>query len=663
MNSPETADGILIVDDAPENSSILSRMLSEHGHSVRTARCGRDALDSIQAAAPALVLLDIKLPDLDGYEVCARLKSDAATREIPVLFLSALAETKEKLRGFAVGGVDYIVKPFHPEEVLARVQTHLELRRLRTRLETHVSEMTAAQEELRRSREKLTTIFDNVKVGIMLLDPELRVLETNRQMETWFPDIRAGSERRCRLSAQANGSERPCQGCPCILSLADGETHEGIIELRELGEVGEPDAPARASTYRLVAAPIRDAGGKIVAVIDMVEDITEKRSLEEQVRASQRLEAVGRLAGGVAHDFNNLLTVINGYAGFVMEDLRKDDPMWADVAEIRKAGERATTLIRQLLAFSRRQFLRPVVVNLNDVVANIEKMLRRVIGEDVELVTDAAPDLGSVNVDPGQLEQVIVNLAVNSKDAMPEGGRLTIETANVDLDADYARGHPETTPGPYAVLRVTDSGHGMDKATLERIFEPFFTTKEPGRGTGLGLSTVYGMVKQSGGNIEVHSEEGKGTAFTLYFPKALPRAQPEEPPPDATRGSETLLIVEDEEAVRELARRILSAAGYEVLTAADAGQALLLCERSENPIHLMLTDVVMPGMTGPELAQRLSASRPEMKVLYTSGYADDASAHRRIVAEGAQLIAKPFGVAELTRKVREVLDSQANGGK
>ncbi|MBI5505270.1 MAG: response regulator [Deltaproteobacteria bacterium] len=655
MSDSETAGTILIVDDAPENLRILSRMLTDRGHRVRAAHSGQEALDAARSDPPDLVLLDIKLPDLDGYEVCARLKADAATRDVPVLFLSALNQTREKLHGFEVGGVDYIVKPFHPEEVLARVHTHLELRRLRARLETHVAEILRAEEELRKSEVKLRTIFDNVKVGIMLLDTELRVLETNRQMETWFPAIGGERERQCFMSVNTSGDAGPCQGCPCLLSLADGHTHEASLEFGE---------PGHLRTYRLVAAPIRDAGGKVVAVIDLVEDITEKISLEHQVRVSQRLEAVGHLAGGVAHDFNNLLTVINGYAGFVMEGLRKDDPMCADLAEIRKAGERATTLTRQLLAFSRKQILRPTVVNLNDVVTNMEKMLRRVIGEDVDLETAVAPDLGTIHVDPGQLEQMIVNLVVNSRDAMPAGGTLTIETANVDLDEDYARLHPDTTPGPYAMLCVTDSGHGMDKATQEHIFEPFFTTKEPGKGTGLGLSTVYGSVKQSGGSIQVYSEAGKGTAFRLYFPRISqpPQALAGAAATAAATGSETLLVVEDEEAVRALAKRILGAAGYKVVTAANAGQALLLCERTREPIHLMLTDVIMPDMNGLELAQRLRDLRPEMKVLYTSGYTDNALAHRQILAEGMHFIAKPFRVAELAHKVREVLDLEASGG-
>lgn len=395
-------------------------------------------------------------------------------------------------------------------------------------------------------------------------------------------------------------------------------------------------------------------------VLMHAQDVTEQRQTEEQLVAAQRLEAVGRLAGGVAHDFNNLLSVILAYAGFALDQLHKSDPIRADIEEVHEAGQRAAAVTRQLLAFSRKQVLEPQVTNLNSIIEGIERMLRRLLGEDIDIHVHTASNLGNVMADPGQLEQVIMNLAVNARDAMPTGGKLTIETANIDLDEDYAEQHISVKPGPYVRLSVTDTGTGMSAQTRNRLFEPFFTTKEKGKGTGLGLSMVYGIVKQSGGNIWVYSERGQGTTFKIYLPRVDAWAVNTKPvqPTIAATGHETILIVEDEDAVRRAAERILAAAGYRVLTAANGGEALLLCERHEGQIHLLLTDVVMPRMSGRELAERLKELSPALKVLFTSGYTDNAIVHHGVLDPGMRFIGKPFSVAELTRKVREVLDQE-----
>lgn len=393
-------------------------------------------------------------------------------------------------------------------------------------------------------------------------------------------------------------------------------------------------------------------------VILHTEDVTEQRQTEEQLRLSQRLDAVGRLAGGVAHDFNNLLSVIISYAGFLIDELKEADPLRDDAIEIQKAGQRAAALTRQLLAFSRKQILEPVPLDVNKVITDFEKMLRRLLGEDIDIEVHLAEDLGTVFADPGQLEQVIMNLAVNARDAMPSGGKLTIETANVELDASYAAGHVAVKPGRYVMLSVADTGTGMDAETQSHIFEPFFTTKEKGKGTGLGLSTVYGIVKQSGGYISVYSEPGRGTTFKVYLPRvdvAVMSVMPK-PVPSKVSGRETVLVVEDEEAVRKLAERILRSAGYNVLVAASGGDALLLCEEHGGAIDLLLTDVVMPQVSGRELAERLTGMCPKLKVLYMSGYTDNAIVHHGVLDAGMRFIGKPFAAAELTRKVREVLD-------
>lgn len=380
---------------------------------------------------------------------------------------------------------------------------------------------------------------------------------------------------------------------------------------------------------------------------------------EEQLRQSQKLEAIGMLAGGIAHDFNNLLTVIIGYSDLTLMRLSEEDPLHRNINEVGKAAERAASLTRQLLAFSRKQVLQPRVLDLNTVVSELEKMLRRLIGENIELRTALGPDLGNVKADPGQIEQIIMNLAVNARDAMPQGGKLTIETANVYLDEEYGKVHIGVVPGPYVMFAVSDTGTGIDSQTQARIFEPFFTTKEKGKGTGLGLSTVYGIVKQSGGNIWVYSEMGQGTTFKVYLPRVdgdAPESTPAAAAEGVAQGSETILLAEDEDMVRTLARQILEMHGYQVLEAANGGAALLICERHKKEIHLLITDVVMPEMSGIELADRLAQLRPDMKVLFMSGYTDNAIVHQGVLDEGANFIQKPFPTDVLIRKVRSVLD-------
>jgi CheY-like chemotaxis protein len=373
------------------------------------------------------------------------------------------------------------------------------------------------------------------------------------------------------------------------------------------------------------------------------------------------MEAVGRLAGGVAHDFNNLLTAINGFTGLIQSELPPDDPLQEMVDTILRSGQRAANLVRQLLAFSRKQIIQPQVLNLNTVVAEMDKMLRHVIGEDIYLKTVLTPNLWPVKVDATQIEQVLVNLAVNTRDAMPTGGQLTIETANVVIDDKYVAVHLGTQPGKYVLLAVSDTGCGMSQEVKARIFEPFFTTKELGRGTGLGLATVFGIVKQSGGDIWVYSEEGIGTTFKIYLPciedKIMrPLASPEirlEMP----GGSETILLVEDDTGVRELVRQILPKLGYNVLEAKNGQEALQLIAHYTGPIHLLLTDVIMPGLSGKALAEELSRTRPELKILFMSGYTDEAIAHHGVLAPGGAFLQKPFSSVILARKMRSVLDN------
>ncbi len=402
---------------------------------------------------------------------------------------------------------------------------------------------------------------------------------------------------------------------------------------------------------------VKAGNDKVVAV---VRDITRERRLEEQLNQAMKMEAIGRLAGGVAHDFNNALTPIIMITAALLNELNDRDPIREDMEDIQEAANRCADLTRQLLAFGRRQALQTRVFNLNDVVASMEKMLFRVIGEDVELTKFLAPDLGNVKADVGQIEQILANLAVNARDAMPGGGKLAIETANVELSREYAKRHASVTPGQYVMIAVSDSGTGIDEQTRIHIFEPFFTTKERGKGTGLGLSTVYGIVKQSGGYIWVYSEPGEGTAFKIYLPRVEDEAEKlkkrERDGAESWRGSETILLVEDDGYVRKVASRILLKLGYKVIEAANGEQAIKICAAYSGKIHLIVTDVVMPGMSGKELVGRLSKSCPEMKIIYVSGYTDNAIVHHGVLDPGTNFLQKPFTSQTLARKIREVLD-------
>ncbi|HVR69264.1 MAG TPA: ATP-binding protein [Vicinamibacteria bacterium] len=407
-----------------------------------------------------------------------------------------------------------------------------------------------------------------------------------------------------------------------------------------------------------VSNPIEFRGRR--ARLVLASDITETKRLEAQLLQAQKMEAVGRLAGGVAHDFNNLLGVITGYAELLLLDVGPQHPAAKRVEKIQWAAERAAGLTRQLLAFGRKQVLQPRILDINDVVADAERMLHRMIGDEIQLVTTLGAGIGRIRADPGQIEQVLMNLAANARDAMPRGGRLTLETANVTLDEAYARAHPEIQPGPFVMLAVSDTGVGMDASTLAHIFEPFFSTKAEGQGTGLGLATAFGIVQQSGGIIGVDSRPGLGTTCRIHFPRV--EDDPPHPPPvvpdtPLPLGAETVLLVEDTEPLRVMIREILEEEGYTVLDFSDPEEALRSVSTSDAPVHLMLTDVVMPGLSGPDLAGKVRLARPEIKVLFMSGYTDEAMGLHGVLGAGTQFIQKPFATLALIRKVRAALDA------
>jgi PAS domain S-box-containing protein len=504
------------------------------------------------------------------------------------------------------------------------------------------------EEQLHESEHKYRLLFETNPEPMWVYDFEtLRILAVNEAAITRYgyseAEFLALTIRDLRPPEEQGRLEHELARRPPA-----GAVRSGVRHRAKDGRVFEVD---------LVARPLEFAGRR--ARLVLAHDVTAQRHLEDQLRQSQKMEAVGQLAGGIAHDFNNLLTAILGSTQLLLQATAPGDARREDVEEIRNAGLRAAELTRQLLAFSRRQVLAPKVLELNAVVANMDKMLRRLIGEDVELATALRADAGAVNADPGQLEQVLLNLVVNARDAMPGGGRVLIETTRVLLRDELVERRHRLPPGDYVCLAVTDSGAGMDEATQAHLFEPFFTTKEVGKGTGLGLATVYGIVKQSGGYIWVYSEPGRGTTVKVYLPRVPGGAEPPPPPPEPPAlvgGHETVLLVEDAAPVRTLARRSLEACGYTVLDAADGPSAIALAARHGGEIAVLVTDVVMPGMSGRELAERLAPARPEMKVLYTSGYTDDAMVRQGVLNAGVAFLQKPFVPDSLARKVREVLD-------
>jgi two-component system cell cycle sensor histidine kinase/response regulator CckA len=511
--------------------------------------------------------------------------------------------------------------------------------------------LRAAQEGLRRSEMNFRSLVTNAPYGICRCDSTGQLLDVNpallailgyssapeivgKHLASLYADTLQWFVLADRLRSAA-----PFNGLVVEWMRKDATATEIRVSGRAVSDLG------KERTFELFA-----------------EDVTERRALEQQLQQSQKMEAVGRLAGGIAHDFNNLLMVISGYSEFLLDRLGPEPSLRAPAQEIAGAAVRASALTRQLLAFSRKQMLAPKILDLNGVVTENLKMLTRMIGEDIDLVMVPSADLGPVRADAGQIEQVIMNLAVNARDAMPSGGRLTIETSNVALDADQARLHPPLIPGNYVLLAISDTGAGMDSETQSRIFEPFFTTKGT-KGTGLGLSTVYGIVKQSGGYIWVYSEPGKGTTFKIYLPRvaeAAPNLVQASALPESfasAPGTETILLVEDEANLRYLARQFLEKQGYRVLDAADGALAMQIALAHEGTIHLLLTDVIMPGMNGRELAQRVLQLRPAMKVLYMSGYTENVIGHNGTLDAGVRLLQKPFTLRDLKSKVREVLDS------
>jgi PAS domain S-box-containing protein len=643
---------LLVVDDVRDHAQLVAEFIGlTDGWSdarVELAASYDEALAAFDRQTFDLAFFDYWLGERDGLSLLREIRQRGV--ETPVVVLTSRGAEEVAVESMKAGAADYLSKAQLSAEALGRAIRHA------LALSAEERQRRQAEAAVRRSEERFRALVEHSSDALILLDIEGRVTyvtaSSQRHLGWTAADMLGRSifdflhpdDRELAGARMADAVQRP--GATITQELrfqhADGTWHnmEGV----GVNRLNEPS---------------------VGAIVINARDVTERKRLEEQLRQAQKMEAVGRLAGGVAHDFNNLLTAILGYCNLMLDEIPTADPLRQDLEEIRQAGDRAAALTRQLLAFSRRQMLQPQIIDINTLVRQMEKMLRRLIGEDIELVTALASELMQVKVDPASIEQVLVNLAVNARDAMPVGGRLTIETAMIDLDAAYAETHVTVVPGRYVMLAISDTGQGMDAATRARIFDPFFTTKEQGKGVGLGLSTVYGIVKQSGGYIWVYSEPGHGTVFKVYLPPAevaSALAAPVEPESEADkhRGWETVLLVEDEDAVRALAREVLRRQGYVVLEARHGLDALRVAERHQDPIHLLITDIVMPHMSGRDVARRLADVRPNMKVLFMSGYTDHAVVHRDLTP-GSAFLQKPFTPETFARKVRSVLDEKPSG--
>ncbi len=783
-----TRGDVLIVDDNVDNLRLLTDMLSAAGYKVRPAPNGAMALRSLATIQPDCILLDVRMPEMDGFEVCRRLKADEKTSGIPVLFISGLADVEDKVKGFRVGAVDYIVKPFQQEEVLARVETHVLLSRMRYRLEEEVAERTIEltrtieqldaeirerkkiERQLEEKHKFIESIMENIPDVVYVVDAsEFRLLEINRAGEQWFgrtreelvgknaydlfpeeradrykqrfedvlsrggmveyPDARVltangeyqwmhtrvvpvfnddgepeyligisvditrrreAEEDRSRFfeavrqSAESivitdtaatiqfvnpaferiSGyrSEEVVGRNPRILQSGkyDKEFYRQMWDRLSRGKVWQGELVNKKKdgslfTEDVTISPVMDESGVMVNYIAVKRDVTEERNLEDQLRHAQKMEVVGRLAGGVAHDFNNMLSVILGTTQMLLLRDGLDEGMVRELEQIRAAARRSADITRQLLAFSRKQVIDPKVVDINQLVADITKMLARLLGDDIEIIFVPDEGVGRIKIDPGQLHQVIINLCINARDAMDNGGTLVLETLEVVFDDEYCRQHVGFQPGHFVMLAVSDTGTGIDDDIKEHIFEPFFTTKEEGRGTGLGLASVYGAVKHNKGFINVYSDPGIGTTFKLYFPVCADDENEEVVPKTdvVAVGPLSILLVEDNPMVRQLTTSMLEVMGHTVLVAETPQEAVSLCKTKHPAIDLLLTDVVMPGMTGKVLHQVVSTFYPELKTLFMSGYSANVIAHHGVLDDGVHFLQKPFSMQELAQKISE----------
>jgi two-component system cell cycle sensor histidine kinase/response regulator CckA len=644
----------LVVEDSEADYELMLHELRRGGFDVTAIRVDTPPAltNALESFAADIVLSDHALPHTSGLEVLRTVQREQPL--LPVLIVTGSIDEETAADYIKAGVADYVVKQ----------RLHRLAPAVRRSLALKSALLDALNAELARevSEQRFRSLVEHSSDVITLLDETGAILYSTQSLKPTLGY--AAGEMTGRSVLDLVHPDQQAEAGALLMRLLQHPEQTVRAELRVRHKDGSWRDLEVVVANRLADLPVR-------ALVVNYRDVTERkraeeslRVVDERLRAAQKMEAVGRLAAGIAHDFNNLLTAILGSTDLLLENLAADHPGREDALESRQAALRAADLTRQLLAFSRQQVLAPRTLDLNDVVRDVERLLRRLIGEDVELRTVLGSDLGAVRADPSQIEQVLVNLAVNARDAMPLGGTLTIETGNVLLDDTYVASQPLVAAGDYVMIAMSDTGIGMDAETQARAFEPFFTTKERGKGTGLGLATVYGIVKQSDGYIWVYSERGLGTTFKVYLPRVVGPAEPPVAMPAATRslqGSETILVVEDQDEVRTLIRKILEARGYRVLAAGNGAAALQTAALHPGPIHLLVTDVVMPGMSGRELSSQLTTTRKTMRTLYLSGYTDESIVRHGVLEHGVEFLQKPFTADGLARKVREVLEGPVVG--
>jgi DNA-binding response OmpR family regulator len=664
---------VLVIDDSRTFREAMKEALQMAGYAVVTAASGEEGLCAAADIRPDAIVVDALMPGIDGPSVIRRVRMDTVLRQIPCVLLTASDDRREELRALDSGADAFVTKEEDLGIILARLAAVI---RSAHRLEgDSISSLSSpkrilAIDDSLTFLQKLTEHLHHAGCDVVLAssgEQALQLLAVQSVdcilLDLCMPGL-SGTEVCRRIKSTEGWGHIP------LIMLTSEDDKDAVIEAIN---AGADDYIVKSSDFEILQA-------RLLALLRRKQLEDEQREIREkylqkeletaearaQLLQAQKMESIGQLAGGIAHDFNNFLSVILGYSDFVTTGLgngTSSDSLRADVDEIKNAALRAASLTRQLLAFSRRQVLEPAVINLNFSVSGMEKMCRRLIGEDIDLETALDPELGRAKADPGQVEQVIMNLVVNARDAMPNGGKLTIGTANCLLDQSAFPGARfPVRPGPCVMLYVSDTGNGMTPEVKERIFEPFFTTKEKGKGTGLGLATVFGVVKQSGGYVWVDSDPGRGATFKIYLPRVEDDVEaPVTPIPSAvpSSGSETILVVEDDEKIRSMMKRFLETKTYRVLEAANGNEAMALCDKFKNPIHLVITDIIMPGINGLEFVDRLRSSRPSVTALYMSGYTDHAIYRQEIPALKANFLMKPFTSEVLTNKVREVLDRPA----
>jgi two-component system cell cycle sensor histidine kinase/response regulator CckA len=669
---------VLVVEDDEQSSYYLQTLLQGYGLEVTTARHGAEALLLARRATPDLVISDLLMPVMDGYTLLRHWKTDEHLARVPfIVYTATYTEAEDERLALSLGADAFLLKPSEPEDFMRSIREvaargavsppappqgkdlgatqALYNETLIRKLEEKTLQLEEANRTLRKEQMELLLrdrAIRAVSQGILITDPHTMGNPIIYASQGFVTLTGYSAEevigRNCRL-LQGPDTD-PAAVDKLRAAVADGR--ECTVELLNYRKDGS------SFWNNLSISPVRGAQGELLHFVGVQTDVTERRELEAQLRQAQKMEAVGQLAAGVAHDFNNLLSVVLSYSILASDQLKQNDPLRGDLDQIRRAGERATELVRQLLAFSRRQLLAPCSLDLGQSVRGMEMLLKGLVGEAVSLhfFTDEASS--TIVADPTQIEQVVMNLAVNARDAMAGAGQLSFEVSSVVLDDAYVATHPDVVPGTYMKLVVTDTGQGMTRAVQERMFEPFFTTKPAGAGTGLGLSTVFGIVKQSNGHIEVFSEPGAGTTFKIYFPAVSDRPTPRPATsraPETLVGRETILLVEDDEQVRLMLCLVLRRHGYQVLDAQNGGEAFLISEQHPGPIHLLLTDVVMPRMTGKQLASRLQPLRPTMKVMFMSGYTDDSIVSQGVLQPDTEFLPKPITPKALLRRTREVL--------